>query len=365
MPRHSVSGLTAAVAIAASTHGAGCGDNARACGDGTIELHDVCVPASMTACGDGTKLDNGQCVIDPETCQAGTVLIADRCVDPAHGLTIDLEEGAEPNALGIASGVEASATPAGVIALKPAGETFVVHGHLTPFRDADGDGQLDPDFDTYAITVAAPTLLAISVDGVGGAQGAFYAIGDAQGAIPTYERYGLNLTGDTSKRRLFLPAPGLYQIAISDTRSLSIGKNPPRPAGSGGAAGGPDAEYYASFTVEAIPAPSQIAVAGGSGTQTGTLATDEVKFFTAVLGAGSNDVHDVMPGAATASVAVLDADALEGYADENPGGMAVPPTQAEVTVTGIKPGDAPLIAVDTVYNYGPGPEPFTLTVTVH
>jgi hypothetical protein len=359
MMRHLVFGLTAAAAIA------GCGDNARTCGAGTMELQGVCVPASTTACGDGTKLDNGQCVVDPETCQAGTVLIADRCVDPSHGLTIDLEESPEPNALGIAGGVEASASPAGTIKLKPAGQTFVVHGHLTPFRDADADGELDPDFDTYVINVPGPTLLTISVDGVGGAQGAFYTIGDSQGIIPDYERYGLNLTGDTSKRRLFLPAPGLYKLAISDTRSLSIGGNPPRPAGSGGAAGGPDAEYFASITVEPVPAPSQITVTAGSGSHDGLLATDEVEFFTAALGAGSNDIREVMPGAATASVAVVNADTLEGYADENPGGVSRPPTEAKLTISGFKPADTPLIAVDAVYNYGPAPEPFTLTVTVH
>jgi hypothetical protein len=295
------------------------------------------------------------------------VLIADRCVDPAHGLTIDLEESPEPNGFAIAGGVEASAAPAGTIALKPAGQTFVVHGHLTPFRDADGDGQLDPDFDSYAVTVAAPTLVAIAVDGVGGAQGAFYAIGDAGGAVPAYERYGLNLTGDTSKRRLFLPAAGLYRIAICDTRSLSIGKNPPRPAGSGGAAGGPDAEYYASITVEPIPAPSPIAITAGAGAGAGShdglLATDEVEFFTAALGAGSNDVHEVMPGAAAASLAVVNAGAFQVYADENPGGVSRPPTEADVTVSGIKPGDTPVIAVDAVYNYGPAPEPFTLAIT--
>ena len=67
-----------------------------------------------------------------------------------------------------------------------------------------------------------------------------------------------------------------------------------------------------------------------------------------------------MPGAAAASIAVVNADQL-GYADETPGST---PTQAEVTVGGIQPGDTPLIAVDAVYNYGPAPEPFTLTITL-
>lgn len=320
----------------------------------------MCVPSSTITCGDGTKLDNAQCVVDPDSCQSGTVLIGHRCVDPTSGLIVDLEESPEPNGVAITTGVELSAAPAGTITLKPAGEAFVIHGHLTPFRDLDGDGQLDPDFDTYLVTVTGGTLLSVTVDGTGGAQGAFYAIGDARGAVPAYERYGLNLTGDTSNRRLFLPAAGLYKLAITDTRSLAVGKNRPRPAGSGGAAGGPFAEYYASITVEPIPAPQSIAVTGGVGQLDGTLATDEVELFTAKMGSAANDVALVMPGAAAASLAVTNLGQLVGLADENPG---PPATQARLSVTGISPGDDPVIVVDAVYNYGPAPEPFTLTVT--
>jgi hypothetical protein len=348
--------------------GAGCGDNPRQCGDGTTEIDGLCTPTSTIVCGDGTLLSNGQCLVDPASCQAGTVLIANRCVDPTNGLVVDLEESIEPNGLGIALGVEDSAAPAGTIAPKPIGQTFIVHGHLTPFRDSDVDGQFDPDVDTYFVTVTAPALLNVSVDGIGGVEAGFYAYGDPQGAVPTYERYGLSLTGDRSQRRLFLPAAGRYALVIADTRSLSIGNNPPPPAGARGAAGGPNAEYYASITAESIPAPVTLPITrtatGGTASQTGTLATDEVKFFTAALGSGTNDIHEVMAGAPAASVSVLDLDQLKGYADETPGGMSVPPTEARVSVTGIPPGDAPLIVVDAVYNYGPAPEPFTLTISV-
>jgi len=356
MTRPQAFGLAWAAAIAT---GMGCGDGSRPCGDGTTEMNGFCVGAPTTVCGDGTKLDNGRCVIDPASCQAGTVLIADRCVDPSNGLVIDLEESFEPNGLTIASGTEASSSPAGTIALKPTGQPFIVHGHITPFRDADGDGQFDPDVDTYVITVQGPALLRVTVDGTGGTQAAFYAIGDPRGPIPAYARYGLNLTGDTSNRRLFLPVAGIYLLAITDTRSLSIGDNPPRPAGAGGAAGGPGAGYYASITAEDLPAPSTITITAGVGTQTGTLAPDEVKFFTAAMAGVQSDVHEVMPGAAAASVAVVNAGVLKGYADEKPS----PPAKAEVVVGGIGPGDTPVIAVDAAYNYGPAPEPFTLTIT--
>lgn len=353
----------ACIALAALAASPACGDGSRQCGAGTMDFDGVCVPSSEITCGDGTKLDNAQCVVDPDACQAGTVLIGHRCVDPTSTLVVDLEESAEPNGGGIALGVESSALPAGTITLKGPGEPYVIHGHLTPFRDADGDGQLDPDFDTYLLSVTVPTLIAITVDGTGGAQGAFYAIGDARGGVPAYERYGLNVTGDTSQRRLFLPAAGLYRLAITDTRSLAVGKNRPGPAGAGGAAGSPTAEYYASITVEPMPTATAIAISDTThiGRAEGALATDEVKLFTTRLGGGLNAIRADIPGAAAAaSLAVINLGQLAGYADENPG---PPASAAELSITSVSPGDSPLIVVDTVYNYGPAPEPFTLTIT--
>jgi hypothetical protein len=316
--------------------GAACGDNARECGLGTDDIHGVCTPSATTTCGDGTKLVDGQCVIDAAACQAGTVLVAGACIDPGRGLVVDLEESPEPN-----------------------GQTFVLHGHLTPFRDADGDGQLDPDVDTYQLTASRPTLLEITVDGVGGAQGAFYLIGDPTGVVPRYERYGLNLTGDTTRRALFLPAPGIYFLAITDTRALAIGTNPPPPAGADGAAGGPAAEYYASITAHTLAAPSVIPAAARVASASGTLTSDQVAVFTGPFAAGSNHVRATMPGAAAASIAVLDDSLVHGYADET----TQPPAPAEVVISDIPAGHTPLIVVDSAYNYGPAAEPFTVTIT--
>lgn len=344
-------------ALAALVLAAGCGDDGERCGEGTVDVAGVCTPANLTTCGDGTKLENGRCVIDPATCQAGTVLIAGHCVDPSRSPVVDLEESPEPNGLRIVAGAELSTSPAGIIALTP-GVPYVIHGHITPFRDADDDGQLDPDIDTYRLTVGGPTLLAISVDGVGGVQGAFFATADA---VPHYERYGLNLAGDTSQRRLFLPAAGSYSIAIADTRSLALGSNAPAPAGRGGAAGSADAEYYATITAEALPAPVPLAAAGGLTTVvSSTLASDEVKLFSVALDAGNNQIRLAMAGtAAAASLAVLRQGQLAGYSDET----ATPPAVANLTIAGPLAQDAVTIVVDTVYNYGAAPEPLTLTIT--
>ena len=93
-----MTGLLVAVAVAAAlTLAAGCGDDGTRCGDGTTEVDGACTPDIRKACGDGTVLANGVCVIAPTTCGVGTVLIADRCIDPTGALTIDLEESPERN----------------------------------------------------------------------------------------------------------------------------------------------------------------------------------------------------------------------------------------------------------------------------
>src|SRR5450432_776746 len=112
---------------------AGCGDNSDECGPGTTAVNGICT-SSAPSCTDGTILNatTNSCVIDPNSCQGGTVLINDKCQDPTAGLTIDLEEGVEPNGLNIG---EPSTVSAGAITLKAVGSTFVIHGHINPFED--------------------------------------------------------------------------------------------------------------------------------------------------------------------------------------------------------------------------------------
>jgi hypothetical protein len=361
MTRVHLAGL-AAIAACASGGSAGCGDNARACGDGTVDRAGVCVAAAVVTCGAGTRLDHEQCAVDPAVCLPG-VLVAGRCVDPTSQLAVDLEESPEPNGLGIAAGVEASAAPAGVIALKPTGLPLVIHGHLTPFRDADGDGQLDPDIDTYVLPVTGPTVLDVAVTGAGGAIGAFYLAGDPQ-VDPGYERYGVAIAGAAVQRRLLLPAAGRYAIAFADARTIAIGPNPPPAAGARAAAGGPGAAYYATLTVQPTPAPLPIEITAGAGSQTGALSAGEVRLFSAPLGAGSYALELAMPGPAAASLAVIDGGALVGYADEIPGSPTRPAGAAQLTISGLAPGDTPVIAVDAVHNLGPAPEAFTLTIAL-
>jgi hypothetical protein len=353
-------------AIAASLLGgaAGCGDNARVCGEGTVERAGVCTAAPALACGPGTRVDHDHCAVDPAVCPAGTVLVVASCVDPTRQLTIDLEESAEPNGRAIA-GVEASDAPAGIAALAPTGLPLVIHGHLTPFRDDDHDGQPDPDADTYLLSVAGPTVLDVAVTGVGGAIGGFYLAGDPedQTVDPRYERYGVAIAGTAVQRRLLLPAAGRYALVIADARALAIGHDPPAAAGARAAAGGPDAEYYAVLTVQPMPAAVPIALTAGAASQTGALATGELRLFSAPLGAASYALALAMPGPAAGSLAVIDGGALKGYAAEPPG-AAGPPIAAQLAITGLPAGDLPVIAVDAVHNLGPTPEPFALTIAL-
>src|SRR6185436_8868093 len=244
----------------------------------------VCAPGAPATCANGTVLDprTNSCVIDPSSCQGGTVLIHNRCVDPTEGLLIDLSEGPEPNNAGV-GGVEPSGAVAGELDLKPQGEAYVVKGNINPFRDADGNGELDPDMDTYTLTVGAPTLLDISVDGVGGLLGAFMVVPLTGNPATGWRRFGINLAGDTSRRQIYLPAAGKYGISVADTRSLFAGAAAPPAAGSG-AAGGPQANYFMSITALPAPAPTALTVTGGAATSTGALGVGEIRFFTVPMG---------------------------------------------------------------------------------
>ncbi len=351
--------LVAIAACAALIGPAGCGDGSKACGPGTIDENGYCVPETTTPdCTDGTRLNplTNACEIDPASCQDGTVLINNRCQDPTAGLVVDLQEADEPNGLSVEN-IEFSQVPAGLIALKPLGSAFVIRGHITPFQDGDGDGQLDPDFDSYLLTVTQPTLLRVSVDGVNGLIGGFVAISDGNlPAIQSWRRFGLSIAGDTAKRQLYLPAPGTYVIAIADTRSLSFDVSSPPIAGDG-AAGGPNAEYYASIEVLPIPGPTALAVTNGMAATTGTIGVEDTRFFTVAMGLGFNRVALDMPSTfANAALVVARNGTARRLADEQ--------DPAVVAVGGYKPTDSSLIVVDTTYAYGPAPESFTLEVRI-
>lgn len=367
MKRYELIGTVLAAALAAG--GAGCGDNSKACGPGTLDEDGTCtaqcgpgttldadtgtcLPDGSMICGDGTMFDtaSGSCVPDPNDCGNGTVLIGGKCVDPTQGLTVDVEEGQEPNGVAF----EANATaPAGIVNLKDVGAgTVVIHGHITPFQDLDGDGQFDADIDTYVVTVNKPTLLHVSADGVNGISGGFLAInaGDATDplVVSQWQRFGVNLTGDTAKRQLFLPEAGTYLLAIADSRTFFL---------TGAAPGDATTEYFVSVDQLADPTATPLtADANGLIAHTDSLAPEETKFFSVPMGLGFNFAQVTSPttnSQISTAMVLSNNNALKTDLETAP---------LQAVVGGIKAGDTTVIAVDNVFNYAAMPVDFELDV---
>ena len=219
------------------------------CAAGTKEVNGECVPDGSVICGDGTAYDDtsGTCIPSDSVCAEGTVLVDGECVPNDSTLTADADEGPEPNGLNAGDG------PAGIIPVPDiGGDGYVIHGCVNPFEDVNGDGEMDADFDAWYLQVDGPTLLQVDSDGVGGLAAGFVVLpGDEALANAGWQRYGLNLTSDTSSREVFLPKAGVYALAMTDSRSLFLGS-----------AGNPDACYYTTITQVAMPAATDLPADG-------------------------------------------------------------------------------------------------------
>lgn len=216
------------------------------CGPGTIEQDGECVPDGSVICETGTTFDAeaGVCIPDISGCAAGTVLIDGECVPEGEVRDPDVEEAAEPN-----DGLLANDSYA-QFALRPEGESVLLHGCITPYRDvvdAEGgltpDGEQDADNDAFVFEADGPTLLSISVDGVNGAAGGFQMLStDDRLQNDGWTRFGIKLTGDTVQQQVFLPVAGTYVFLAADSRSLLTNH----------ASGDADTCYYATVAREPI-----------------------------------------------------------------------------------------------------------------
>jgi hypothetical protein len=326
---------------------AGCGDNSRQCGPGTEDINGVCTGVGEVICTDGTKLnaDGTGCEIDPAACQDGTVLIDGACVDPGH-VDVNVEEAAEPNGLGLFG--EVSADGAGNITLpSAANSTVVIHGKIIPFLE-DSNGQPLPDVDSYIITADGPALIEVTADGLAGLAAGFVSLAavDELDPLADWLRFGLNLTGDTSRRQLYIPAAGVYILAIADTRSLFL---------TGGAAGSDDPnrpfEYYVTIKTKTA-SPQALPVTDGFATSTGELEPGEVKLFTVEMGEGINSISLDAPAAQNIESLIVtnthnNVTAFKAVVDGNTGAG----TPANAFVVGIRNGDSSLVVADHVFNY--------------
>ncbi|MEM9489123.1 MAG: hypothetical protein AAGC55_08260, partial [Myxococcota bacterium] len=188
-------------------------------------------------CTDGTVLDTatGACIIDPEACQDGTVLVEGECRDPAS-IAGDVAECAEPNdpALGGTNcGFTAPAT----------GDSVLISGCITPDSDT-------ADYDVFLFEVAEPTLLDVTVDGYNGLAGGFAVMPTStELVVNNWMRLGIDLTNDRSQRQLFLPMAGEYLMVVGDSRSFLL---------DGAAAGDAETCYLATVTGVEIPPATPI-----------------------------------------------------------------------------------------------------------
>lgn len=334
----------------------GCGDSSKQCDPGTtMDVDGVCT-GTPTTCTDGTVLVGDHCEVDPNACQDGTVLVGGACVDPGH-VTADIEEAAEPNGYGLLG--EVSAASAGTINLKPVGQHFVLHGKIVPFQDNDGDGQQDPDVDTYELDVDGPTMLTISSDGLHGLAAGFVGLANVSQTHPLadWTRFGVNPTGDTSSRQLYLPAAGSYLIAIADTRTLFLSG-----ASAGAQEGKPDFEYYVS--IDQIDATATaLTAADGVATSSGQLTPGETKLFTVAMGEGVNEaelsvaIDQVQESLVIANThASIPSVKAVGTGDSGAGDPAAG------SALGIRTGDETIVVVDNVFDYANAKYDYDLTI---
>jgi hypothetical protein len=325
----------------------GCGDNSRSCGVGTRVEDGYCVPAGCgvgtvsdeetgecvpdgsVVCSDGTRFNplTLRCEVDPSACQNGTVLVDGKCVDPAAGTLADLNEGPEPNSMNV---IEAGDSRAGNIVL--GAQPFVVHGTLVPHA---GDA---PDVDTYVLAITAPTLVHVSADGLGVNAGVIVTSDDVAG----WQRFAINLAGDTSQRDVFLPKMGTYKFSIAETSTVFEYADS-GTAGTTTTSG----EYYATFSPRALPPPTPLTASASGMLESGALV-----FYQATVAAGAHPITVTMPSAFAVASVVVTAASYFAFDDED----TMP---ARVTANGV--GEA-LIVVDHVYALSPSAIAYTVSI---
>ena len=317
-----------------------CGDDGGdvACAAGTVLQDGECIPDGSVICETGTTYNatTGKCDPDITGCAEGTVLIAGECVPLDDTLTGDVTEPVEPN------GLNATDLP-GMLELPAQGESTVISGCITPFEDIDLDGELDADFDAFLFTASGPTLLDLTVDGVGGLSGGFVVIGLADELDDDdWLRLGANLTSDTAQQQVFLPMAGTYVLAFADSRTLS----------SGLAFGSADTCYFATVEHLAMPAPTAI-----TDMATGTLGDPQFySFDPSADDAALNATMSALGPAAAGGLVVL-VDGLYAGSSEDEGTPA-----AIETLLGLDATASVLLVVDAVSNFSLSGQPSSLRV---
>jgi len=339
--RHTMNRLTifgsllGAVALASM----GCGDNSAVCGEGTYEDNNVCLPDGTVTCEQGTVMNpEGDCIVDPTVCADGTVFIEGECIPEDDTLTADFEAAAEPN-----DGTEENDGVAGTILLED-GDIVSVHGCITPYRDVDGNDNLDIDYDMWEITVNEPTIVEVTADGVHGLSAGFIWIGRSDETQPlidnAWTRFGISLSSDTSNRQVYLPIAGTYGLMMSDSRSIFLP--------DGGAGSNEETCYYSSISRLAVPTATPIA----ADVQVNNVISGAPLFYSynPVEGDFLDVQHSIASAAAAPSIVTLNSEDFYRYGE---------PASA---MGGLRDSDELILVVEPVYNYAQAPVDFTLRV---
>jgi len=290
-----------------------------------------CIPDGTAVCGAGSTFDTatGKCVADAP-CAAGQVLVNGTCTADVHP---DAEEAAEPN----------DDAGAGTIPLPEVGAPgYVVHGCVVP-----RDGGATADHDPWLVTVDGPTLLDVTAAGVGGLTAGFEVTPRSDDLAPLaasgWRRFGANLVDTTSRRQIFLPAAGTYNLDVGDSRQLSLNDAP---------TGSERACYFATIAQLALPAPTRLT----GDTFEGTISGD-VQFFSARSADGTLVFSRLRATGAAPSLVQLAGGAYQRSVD-----ASFFLDTVDLDFGGVR-ADAPVvIAVDTEFNLVDAPVPYTLTL---
>ena len=216
-----------------------------ACGEGTRLEEGLCVLAPLTSCPDGEARVDGTCrpLCGPNTtgsaqgcvpasgaCGEGTFLDAGRCVatDPMSGVTV--RENAEPNgSLAQATAIDLST------------------GTVTLGGVVEGPGEQGGDFDLYRFELPAGRRLTVTLDSVGGPQMAARLFPADHADANRWSSYLFNARGPKAERTFDLPFGGAWALEVSAADNF--------PGRGGLPVGGPAFLYRASLVVTQAPAP--------------------------------------------------------------------------------------------------------------
>ena len=317
-----------------------CVPDITGCATGTVAMGGECVPDGSVICTDGTEFDatTGTCVPSGEACGEGTVLLDGECRPADEALMAEVFAGAEPDDPRF-DGTPVTFTPPAI------GEERTIGGCIVP-ADGDMDGETDYDADWFTFSTAEAGLFRIHADGLGGLSAGF-AVLATEGPLADqgWIRVGLNLVGDSSERRVYVPAAGNYVLAVFDSRSLNL-DGLDGGVGFSRAVGGPDACYHVTVEAEAVPTPTALTAP----TDSGMLGQDP-QFFTYTATGRTifqSEVTEESTAAQGSQVLV--------YGDTvSSGAIAFSPPVAD--------GDDVLIVVSPVYNISFDTVDYDLTLT--